>query len=818
MPGAMYQAGQMSAIRALRVAQVVAACVIQLGAAVDGAEYWVAVDGDDRQSGRSREEAWASPSRGQPTRLSAGYRSGETALQVASTDGFLDAGVVIVNGQQRAYERVTDDTIQLTQPFDFDVPVNTTVWDGTILDGRSFAPGDVINLAAGVFVDRSLRVEQPGQPGQPVTYRCLAGQDAVLVPARFNQPGIRVGVSGGGRTAHIVLIGLTVRNQREGNHGAPGIDLVHVGDVQVRDCDVATSGRDINGDNHAIRMVDAERVRVVGCRLRSQYATGLMAWGTRDVHIQHTLVYESFQGIVAGGGRYRSDLAIRNCTVYGTNQHGGIKSESPSRVTVHNSLIVQMPSLQEGALAGSGSGDHNWLWHTACRYGGSWNANRSAGAGPHDRYEDPRFLSLDPRSPVFLRFAADDPAASAGTEGSYVGAYAPVERPRALTASRINVIDFGARGDGLHDDTAAILQALAVVKPGGTLFFPPTGQHYLISQTIALNRSDVRVLGRGATLKLQPATGRIHLLAIGGAGPARSIVENVVIEGLTLDANYHSQPQQPNGGIPRGIWVENAHRIRIQDVTIRDAYCGLSFATHTRNVEAINVTVTDWDHDAFGASGWGGNGSCTDVRFLRCRAMNTSRCVKAWEIEEGAQRVELEDCLIENIGGTGTGFYVRHHEYRCPLLVDEVRFSRCIVRNISGAGFLIATVPGDVLRPQIRTRNVRLLECVSDAPVTIAYGVEGVLLQDCRFTAATGIGCEGRDANPASRGPKWPVRSLTIQGGTFGKLMVNMEMGNASGRLDDKRYQNYLPQVTLRGLPVGTPIEIKGAAVRVVRE
>ena len=818
MPGTMDNAGRSSAVRTVGVAQMVAVCAIQLASIVHAAEYWVAVDGDDHQSGLSHEEAWASPSRGQPTRLTAGYQSGQQALQVASTDGFLDVGVVIVNGQKRAYERVTDDTIQLTQPFDFDVPIETRVWDGTILDGRSFAPGDVINLAAGVFVARSLRVEQSGQPGQPITYRCLAGQDAVLVPARFDEPGIRVGFSGGGRTAHVALVGLTVRNQREGNHGAPGIDLVRVSDMQVRDCDVATSGRDINGDNHAIRMVDAERVQVVGCRLRSQYATGLMAWGTRDVNIQRTLVYESFQGMVAGGGRYRSDLAIRNCTVYGTNQHGGIKSESPSRVTVHDSLIVQMPSLKEAALAGSGSGDHNWLWHTACRYGVSWNAPRSAGAGTHDRYEDPQFLSLDPRSPVFLRFTTDAPAASAGADGSYVGAYAPVERPRKPVGPRINVIDFGAHGDGVHDDTAAILQALAAVKPGGELFFPPTGQHYLVGQTIALNRSDLRVLGPGATLKLQPAIGRIHLLAIGGAGPARSIVENVVIEGLTLDANYHSQPQQRQGGIPRGIWVENAHRIRIQDVTIRDAYCGLSFARHTRDVEAINVTVTDWDHDAFGASGWGGNGSCTDVRFLQCRAINTSRCVKAWEIEEGAQRVDLEDCLIENIGGTGTGFYVRHHEYRCPLLVDEVRFSRCTVRNISGAGFLIATVPGATLRPQIRTRNVRLLECVSDAPVTIAYGVEGVLLQDCRFAAVTGIGCEGRDASPASRGPKWPVRSLTIQGGTFGKLMVNMETGNASGRLDDKLYPNYLPQVTLRGLPVGTAVEIKGAAARVVRE
>ena len=823
MPGSIHNAGHSRAARVIGVAWVATACAMPLASICQGAEYWVAVDGDDRQSGCSRDQAWASPSRGQPTRLTAVYRSGQQALQVASTAGFLDVGVVIVNGQKRTYHQVTGDTIQLSQPFDFDVPNATRVWDGTILNGRSFAPGDVINLTAGVFVDQSLRVEQPGQPGQPITYRCLAGQSAVLAPARFDQTGIRVGFSGGGRTAHVALVGLTVRNQNEGNHGAPGIDLVHVRDVEVRDCNVAISGRDINGDNHAIRLVDAERVEIVGCRLRSQYATGLMAWGTRDVNIQRTLVYESFVGMVAGGGRYRSQLAIRNCTVYASNQHGGIKSEAPSRVTVHDSLIVQMPSLTEAALAGSGSGNHNWLWHTARRYGAKWNAPRSAdarpgGAGPQDRYADPQFLSLDPGSPLFLRFTSDAPAASAGTDGSYVGAYAPVPRPREPMASRVNVIDFGAHGDGVHDDTAAILQALAAVKPGGTLFFPATRQHYLVGQTIPLNRSNLRVLGPGATLKLQPATGRVHLLAIGGAGPGRSIVENLVVEGLTLDANYRSQPQQREGGIPRGIWVENAHRIRIQDVTIRDAYCGLSFARHTREVEAINVTVTDWDHDAFGASGWGGNGSCSDVRFLRCRAVNTSRCVKAWEIEEGAQRVVLEDCLIENIGGTGTGFYVRHHEYRCPLLVDEVCFTRCTVRNISGAGFLIATVPGTAIRPQIRTRNVRLMECVSDAPVTIAYGVEGVLLQDCRFAAATGIGCEGRDVGPASRGPKWPVRSVTIQGGHFGKLMVNMETGNATGRLDDKVHPNYLPQVTLRELPLGTPVEIKGGAARIRRE
>ncbi|MAV36945.1 MAG: hypothetical protein CMJ59_15975 [Planctomycetaceae bacterium] len=800
------------------VGRLFAIAVLQMVPLLNAADYWVAVGGDDRHDGQSPEQAWASPSRGQPTRIREPYQSGQRTLAVDSTDGFLDVGTVIVNGQSRAYDRKTKGTIQLNRPFGFDATIGTRVLDGTVLDGRSFAPGDVIHLVGGAFVDRSLRVEQSGRVGHPVTYRCAPGQRAVLLPERFDQAGIRVGFSGGPRTEHVALVGLAVRNRHDGNHGAPGIDLVGTSHVEVRDCDIEISGRDINGDNNAIRLVDAERVRLQGCRLRSQYANGVAAWGTREVEIERTLVYESFQGIVAGGGRYRSDLTIRNCTVYATNQHGGINAEAPSRVTVDDSLIVQIPSLTEAALAGTGSGDHNCLWHTARRYDDEWNATGSPGAGEHDLYKDPQFLSLDPRSPRFLRFTTDSPAATAGRGGAHVGAFAPVTARSLPSAPQVDVVDFGARGDGVQDDTEAVLKALAAVAPGGTLLFPPTDHHYLIGRTIELDRSDLRVAGAGATLKLQPGVGRIHLIAIGGAGPTRSIVENVVVEGLTLDANYHSQPQQRAGGIPRGIWVEHAHRVKIKDVTIRDCFCGLSFSRHTRSASAINVTVTDWDHDAFGASGWGGNGSCTDIRFAGCRAIDTSRCVKAWEIEEGAQRVELQDCLIENIGGTGTGFYVRHHEYRCPLLVDDVRFQRCRVRNITGAGFLITTVPGPTIRPQIRTRNVRLIDCVSDAPVTIACGVESVLLEGCQFSAATGIGCEGRNARPAERGPKWPVRSVTITGGTFGKLIINAQAGNPSGRLDDPAIPNYVPRIRLRRLQRDTPIEVSGKAAELVRD
>lgn len=46
-----------------------------------------------------------------------------------------------------------------------------------------------------------------------------------------------------------------------------------------------------------------------------------------------------------------------------------------------------------------------------------------------------------------------------------------------------NVLDFGAKGDGVTDDTQAIQRAINFVasKHGGTVYFPGTGKPYVIA-------------------------------------------------------------------------------------------------------------------------------------------------------------------------------------------------------------------------------------------------------------------------------------------------------------------------------------------------
>lgn len=61
----------------------------------------------------------------------------------------------------------------------------------------------------------------------------------------------------------------------------------------------------------------------------------------------------------------------------------------------------------------------------------------------------------------------------------------------------LNVRDYGAKGDGVTDDTAAIRAAVAAATPGTTIYFPPTGSGawYPITDTVTITTPNLRFLG-----------------------------------------------------------------------------------------------------------------------------------------------------------------------------------------------------------------------------------------------------------------------------------------------------------------------------------
>ena len=785
------------------------------------AEYWIAPDGDDTAAGTSRESAWASPSRGQPSRTREGHAAGDLELPVYSTHGFLPTGNITVAGTTRAYSAITENTFVLEQPFDTAVAAREFVFDADILDGDSFAPGAVINLAGGTYVNRPLWFCSSGTADSPIIYRSADGERALLVSKVFSLAPIRrLGSWRYDKTEHFVLENISVRNQAEGNHGAGGIELYGVANLVVDGCDVDISGRDINGDNDGIKLFGANDVVIRNCRVRSRMANGIMAWQSSRIDIENTVVYESFNGIQAAGNRFPAHLTVDHCTVYAINTYGAINAEKPGTVTVTNSIITQVPSTVTPAMRGSGStGDFNNLWHVGLPYGNGWNGRQAGAGGTHDIQTDPQFISRNPNSPHFLRIPHNSVAARAGRGGTYIGAFPPVARPAAPKIVKYNVQDFGAVGDGATDDLPAIKAALAKAKDegGGKIIFPPTNKFYLISDTIHVRSDWIHLYGPGATIKLKNGAGRMDVITIGvhipgiGAGPVKPVVEHIKVEGFVVDGSYRTQPQARRGNNPRGLWSGNAHYVTLKNLRFEDTFCGVTFGPGSRDCEAIGLTVTDWDHDAYGASGRGVDGGCTDIRFINCRAVNAPRCVKAWEIEEGAARVYLEDCEITNLGGTGTGYYVRHHEYHWPLHVDDVTFVRCTANNLTGNCFIVTTTPGTIersVKPNLRTRNVRLIDCQTNAPVIIACGVEDVLVQGSKFENLVSVGFE-TDA-VTERDARLPVRSVTIKDSTIQRLKINARTGNANAKLGAKYHPDYEPRIRLENVHTSQPPEIIG--------
>ena len=785
---------------------------------VSASEYWVAPDGDDRLDGTTRQTAWASPSRGQPTRTSESVPRGTLKLPVYSTEGFLDSGRLRIGQHVVAYVSRTERSFVLAGPWPENIAVAARVYDADLLGGKSFAPGDVILLVGGVFTDRPLHFCQSGAADRPITYRPAPGHRPRLVSTRFDRSPVRhLGSRRSPTTTHVVLSGLDIRNAADGNHGAPGLDLIGMSRVLVADCRIHISGRDLNGDNNAIRLFQCDQITITGCRLHSRFANAVGAWNTTATRVDHCVIYECFHGISASGGAYVSHLDVDHCTFYASHRFGALGSESSGRVRLTNSIVAQMGSLRVPALSGHAGGDHNCLWHVAVAYGKGWNGATDGRPGAHDVGADPGFLSQDPSHPLFLKISTRSPLAKAAKDGGYLGAFKPVPTPPSPARPVIDVREFGARGDGKHDDAPAIQAAVRLAEQlgGGRVVVPATEAFYLLGSTIRIRGHHVTLTGPGARLKLKDAVGRIHLLHIGGDGATRSVAEHIEVSGFLMDGSYRSQPQQRAGGLPRCVWVEHAGHVVIRDVEIRDAWCGVSLATNTRDCLVENVTVTDWDHDAFGASGWGINGGCTDVRFLRCRAVNTPKCVKAWEIEEGAQRILLEDCVVENLGGTGTGFYVRHHGYRWPVLVDDVTFRRCSAEKVNGDGFRIATAPGSQIRPWIRTRNIRLLDCRCVGRTTIAWGVENVLLRGGRFDGPVCLGFAAGTNPLEGNGSKGPVRSVTLQQTRVGQLLINSRVGNPTGKLGDTAYADYVPNIRLLKVRQDQPAKVVGKDAKI---
>jgi len=141
----------------------------------------------------------------------------------------------------------------------------------------------------------------------------------------------------------------------------------------------------------------------------------------------------------------------------------------------------------------------------------------------------------------------------------------------------VNVVEYGAVGDGVTDDTQAIMAAVSALgASGSTLFFPPGT--YLLGQQIALpSNSELRGSGAGASRILRKAG--LSFTPVSAVGSQNIAIRDVAIDGSTAGSS---------GNL---LHVDNSSHVSIHAVAVTSTpHAGIRVSGS--NVTDVSITAT----------------------------------------------------------------------------------------------------------------------------------------------------------------------------------------------------------------------------------
>lgn len=239
----------------------------------------------------------------------------------------------------------------------------------------------------------------------------------------------------------------------------------------------------------------------------------------------------------------------------------------------------------------------------------------------------------------------------------------------------VNIIDFGATGDGVTNDTAAIQAAATALTQGQILYFP-AGQ-YVIGQIIFDGKSNIGVSAYGA---------RFTLSGNNAGFVVKGVCNNIYVSGGTITGDGVNRDATPSTaqigwmfGNEAGAYVQN---VFVQDVIVDAANIGFKFAPGTG----------------------GGAGNPNYVKIQRCQAKDIVGLVGGmgygFQFSQASNSV-ISDCVAINCGRHGI-YFAEGRNYAA---------TNCVIRDHRST---VYTAAYRVAMSISRSRNVAVSNCVFD--------------------------------------------------------------------------------------------------------
>jgi hypothetical protein len=237
-----------------------------------------------------------------------------------------------------------------------------------------------------------------------------------------------------------------------------------------------------------------------------------------------------------------------------------------------------------------------------------------------------------------------------------------------ITGSPVNVMDFGAVGDGTTPDTTAITNAEAFAYANGGVLFFPSGKTFTYNGTFTCR---VSISGYGSTLKqLATAESLVGFVYY-------SATNNVFVQGISIDGNSTRRP----------LFFQTCNNVEVHDVKVTNALFGGIAFYDGAYIKVSNCTVDGVILDAVQTIAADGYmfAACQNVQVINCVVKNFERIGFVCETSGTAiktDNVQFVNCIADTasncdktVGESNSGFW---HEN-----TNNVSYVNCAALNIS---------------------------------------------------------------------------------------------------------------------------------------